>query len=325
MTPGLVSTIIPVYNRPVQLAEAVVSVLEQDYRPIEVIIVDDGSTDGATLQGAHELAAGHLGLVRVATQANSGPGAARERGRLMAQGEYIQYLDSDDLLLPGKFNAQVQALRSHPTSDVAYGMTRYRHADGTVAPGPWKGSGVERPSMFPSFLNERWWDTSTPLYRATICEKAGAWSNLRLEEDWEYDCRIAAQGAQLVWCNQYVCEVRDHAGDRLCRGTVLDVGRQQQRAVAQERIFRHAQAYGLTSASPEMQAFSRSLFLLARQCGAAGLPTESRRLFGLAREAAGGNRARRIDFRLYAVLASSFGWVTAGKISGWLDAMRRTP
>lgn len=324
MTPGLVSTIIPVYNRPEQLAEAVASVLQQDFRPIEIIVVDDGSTDGKTLQLAQDLTRANPDVVRAVTQTNGGPGAARERGRLLAQGEFIQYLDSDDLLLPGKFSTQVGALRSRPAAHVAYGMTRYRHADGTVAEGPWKGSGVERSSMFPSFLNERWWDTPNPLYRRSICEKAGAWSDLRLEEDWEYDCRIAAQGAQLAWCKQYVCEVRDHAGDRLCRGSALDADRQRQRAEAQQLIFQHAVTHGMTPADPEMQTFSRSLFLLARQCGAAGLAPESRRLLHLSQQAAGEKRAGGIDFRLYSLLAGTVGWAGAGRISAWLDGMRRT-
>jgi hypothetical protein len=321
MIPGLVSTIIPVYNRPVQLREAVESVLAQDYRPIEIIIVDDGSTDD-TFAVAQVLAAQQSGIIRVATQANSGPGLARERGRQMAQGEFIQYLDSDDILLPGKFAVQVDALTVRPKCDVAYGMTRFRHLDGTVEPGPWKWSGVARESMFPSFLIDRWWDTPNPLYRAAVCERAGSWTDLCLEEDWEYDCRIAALGTQLVWCGQYVCEVRDHLGGRLCRGSSLKVERMRQRARSHELIFGHAIRAGLEN-TPEMQHFARALFLLSRQCGAAGLSEESRRLFELARLASGGLRARGLDFRLYNIAAGWVGWNTMGRLSVWLDGLRR--
>lgn len=317
MTPGLVSTIIPVYNRSAQLREAVESVLAQDYRPIEIIIVDDGSTDD-TLAYAKKLAGQHSDLIRVATQANAGPGMARERGRQMAQGEFIQYLDSDDILLPGKFTAQVQALGSRPDCGVAYGMTRFRHIDGNVAPGSWKGSGMARPAMFPSFLLERWWDTPNPLYRAAVCERAGSWTDLRLEEDWEYDCRIASMGTQLAWCERYVCEVRDHAGDRLCRGTAKEV----QRARSHQLIFGHAVRAGLQGTA-EMQHFARALFLLSRQCGAAGLGAESHRLFDLARQASGEARGQALDFRLYKMAASILGWTTMGRLSAWLDKARR--
>lgn len=323
MTPGLVSTIIPVYNRPTQLGEAVGSVLTQDYRPIEIIIVDDGSTDGVTLQVAQKLAATHPGVVQVVTQTNAGPGAARERGRQLVKGEFIQYLDSDDVLLPGKFALQVAALQERPDCHVAYGLTQFRHVDGTIEPGPWKGSGIERSTMFPSFLNDRWWDTPNPLYRSAICKQAGPWTSLRLEEDWEYDCRIAAVGAKLVWCPQFVCQVRDHAGERLCRGTAKDQARMKTRARSHELIWGHAVKAGLALNSPEVVQFARSLFLLARQCGAAGLPLESRRLFDLARQAAGEVRARGPDFRLYAFFASILGWQLAGKTSVWLDAVRK--
>lgn len=324
MTPGLVTTIIPVFNRPAQLREAVASVLAQDYRPIELIIVDDGSTDGATQEVARVLAAANPGVVRPVVQANAGPGAAREHGRQLAQGEFIQYLDSDDLLLPGKFSAQVAALLAHPEADVAYGITYMRDASGHLIEAPHKDTGMAVATMFPKFLNSRWWDTSTPLYRVSVCAAAGPWSALKLEEDWEYDCRIASLGGKLVWCSVPVSETRDHDNDRLSRGTVLDPRRQRQRAIAHGLIFQHALAYGLTPENPEMQAFSRSLFLLARQCGAAGLPDESRRLFGLAREAAGDNRGRGRDFRLYALAASVLGWTGAGKASIWLDSIRKT-
>jgi len=316
----LVSTIIPVFNRPVQLRHAVESVLAQDYRPIEVIIVDDGSTD-ETPAVAKELAAANPEVVHVFMQGNAGPGAARERGRLEARGEFLQYLDSDDVLLPGKFAVQVGALRQRPDCHVAYGMTRFRCRDGSTPAGAWKGSGVARTTMFPSFLAERWWDTPTPLYRREICDRAGPWTSLRLEEDWEYDCRVASMGARLVWCDQYVCEVRDHAGDRLCRGG-LAPERLRQRTRSHVLILGHAQRAGIGADAPEMQRFARELFLLARQCGAAGLPDESRQLFDLARAACGEQRARGLDFTAYRTMAAVFGWRAAGKTGQWLDRVR---
>src|SRR5207244_4187795 len=107
--PDLVTTIIPVYNRPDMLREAARSVLEQTYRPIEVIIADDGSTDGDTVRVARELEATYPGVLRYYDQPNAGPGAARNLGLKHARGEFIQYLDSDDLLLPNKFARQVAA------------------------------------------------------------------------------------------------------------------------------------------------------------------------------------------------------------------------
>jgi hypothetical protein len=319
---GLVSTIIPVHDRPRLLGEAVASVVGQSYRPIEIIIVDDGSTDD-TPGVADSLSADSSGVIRVAHQLNTGPGLAREAGRRLAKGEFIQYLDSDDVLLPGKFALQVAGLRDNPQCGVAYGYTRYRHADGRVEARPWKGSGTRVDTMFPSFLLSRWWDTPTPLYRSSVCEAAGPWSDLRLEEDWEYDCRVAALGVQLHFCEAYVSEVRDHGQGRLCYGEALDPLRLSQRARAHELILEHATRAGIGPAEPEMQHFARELFLLARQCGAAGLAGESRDLFHLARVASGEGRASGLDFRFYQFAAGVLGWPLVGRIACATDRLRK--
>ena len=104
----LVSTVIPAYNRPIMLREAVASVLAQTYRSIEIIIVDDGSSDD-TPQVAEHLAKTHRDTVVFIRKSNSGPGPTREAGRQIARGELIQNLDSDDLLRPRKFEIQGQA------------------------------------------------------------------------------------------------------------------------------------------------------------------------------------------------------------------------
>src|SRR5262249_52356400 len=108
--PGLVSTIIPVLNRPVLVVDAVASVVAHTYRPIEVIGGDDGSTD-ETPRVLDGLAARHPAEVRVLHQPRIGVGAAREAGRRQAAGEFIQYLDSDDVLDARKFELQVAGLR----------------------------------------------------------------------------------------------------------------------------------------------------------------------------------------------------------------------
>lgn len=321
MVTGLVSTIIPVHDRADLLKEAVASVLAQTYRPIEIIIVDDGSTDGTP--GVVDALAAVSDVIRVVHQRNTGPGPAREAGRRLARGEFIQYLDSDDLLLPDKFNLQVAGLRAEPHCGVAYGYTRYRHADGHVEAEPWKGSGSRVATMFPSFLKSRWWDTPTPLYRANVCEAAGSWSDLRLEEDWEYDCRIAALGVHLFYCEAYVAEVRDHGQGRLCYGDALDPVRLSQRERAHRLIFEHANRAGIDPAVPEMQHFARELFLLARQCGAAGLGLESCDLFLLAKAASGADRATGLDFKVYEIAAGVLGWPLVGRIACATDRLRK--
>lgn len=313
----LVSTIIPVFNRAPMLREAVASVLAQTYRPIEVVIIDDGSTD-TTPDTIAQLAAAHR-EIRSLRIANAGPGAAREAGRGMARGEFVQYLDSDDLLYPEKFRLQVAALQANPQCGAAYGWTRLRRDDGVEVSKPWKRSGERIATMFPAMLASRWWDTPTPLYRASLLHEAGAWSTLRIEEDWEYDARIAFLGVRLQYVPAWVCEVRRHGSHSA--SLMTDAAVFHERAAAHMKILDHARRHGIGPDAPEMQFFARELFLLARQCGAAGLSDDSRTLFDAAREASG-YRGSGLDFRLYAMTSALFGWTRAGKLAAIIDRVR---
>jgi glycosyltransferase involved in cell wall biosynthesis len=310
MQRGLVTTIIPVFNRAAMLREAVRSVLAQTYRPIEILIVDDGSTDD-TGAAADALAAAHP-EIRVIHQENRGVGLAREAGRLAARGEFIQHLDSDDVLLPRKFELQVAGLNAHPECGISYGWTR---SDGAVS----KRTGERIETLFPAMLQSRWWDTPAPLYRASLVAAAGPWLALRMEEDWEYDARIAALGVRLHYVDDWVCELGSHGEPRLSRrGHLPEILRD--RAAAHARILDHARRAGIRNDAPEMRHFARELFLLARQCGAAGLPAESRMLFERAREA---SLEHSLQLRLYRAAAALLGWSNAGRLACFSDRLRR--
>lgn len=317
MEPGLVSILIPVFNRATMLREAVSSALAQTYRPIEIIVADDASTDH-TPRAAEELAAAHGEIRVVLLTANRGAGAAREAARLIARGEFIQHLDSDDLLLPRKLEVQVAALRARPECGAAYGWTLLRRRDGTAEERPWKRSGERIDAMFPAMLQSRWWDTPAPLYRASVIEAAGPWTDLRIEEDWEYDARIAALGVRLAYCEEWVCEVRrhdDHLAGKMNAATLRN------RAAAHTLIYAHARRAGIGPEAPETRHFARELFLLARQCGAVALAGESRALFELSREASGED-GDRLQFRLYRAAAGLVGWTRLGKLSRMADRLR---
>ncbi len=316
----LVSAIIPVFNRPDLLIEAVNSVLAQTHRPVEIIIIDDGSTD-RTPQVAKSLAAQHPEEIIYRRQANQGPGAARELGRQTAKGEFIQYLDSDDLLSPDKFETQVEGLRSNPECAVSYGMTRYYRIGESPQDIAHKRTGERIDKMFPAFLQSRWWSTSTPLFTRSICDRAGAWLDLSNEEDWEYDCRVASFGVRLHYCPQFVSDTRDHDSHRVCQDVTNSSEVLKDRAYAHELIYQHAIRTGIKEDTPEMRHFARELFFLSRQCGSAGLSNEAKKLFSLARDASGakGNKA---EFIIYKHLATLLGWSRMGAVSEKLDLLR---
>ncbi len=111
----LVSIIIPVYNGERYLGAAIESVLAQDYRPIEVIVVDDGSTDGSD-------AVAKQFPVHYFRHAHSGPGATRNLGIARALGELLAFLDADDLWTPNKLATQTAALAAQPELDAVLGQ-----------------------------------------------------------------------------------------------------------------------------------------------------------------------------------------------------------
>ena len=125
------SLIIPVYNVKEYLESCVQSVLEQEERDLEILLVDDGSTDGVCPALCDRLAAEHADLIRAVHQPNGGLGDARNTGIRMAQGEYLAFLDSDDTLQPGFFGAMRRVLGEFNCDIVDFGM-RSVSPDGTV-------------------------------------------------------------------------------------------------------------------------------------------------------------------------------------------------
>ncbi|MEI6331191.1 MAG: glycosyltransferase family A protein [Pseudanabaena sp. ELA645] len=108
----LVSVIIPVYNREKFLAEAIDSVLAQTYRPIEIIVIDDGSTDKSG-----EIARSYA-ETKYIYQDNQGVSVARNIGVDAAQGEFLAFLDSDDMWLPNKLETQINYMLKHPEVNI---------------------------------------------------------------------------------------------------------------------------------------------------------------------------------------------------------------
>lgn len=273
---GLVSTIIPVYNRPLLVRDAIDSVLAQNYRPIEIIVVDDGSTDG-TADSVLALARIYP-EIRLLRQSNTGPGGARQKGVESAIGEFIQFLDSDDLLRPTKFANQVEKLRSRPDCGACYGKTIRYELGGPKNDSPVKWTGRTFDSMFPSFLADRWWDTSTPLYRSGPIRENGPWLGLRQEEDWEFDCRLASKGMALAMVESIVSETRVLPTGRLSIDGSTDAALLRDRCIARGEILQHAIHADVAHDDPYMRQFLNGSFLLARQAALAGLNVESAKL-----------------------------------------------
>ena len=133
-----VSVIIPLYNKGPWLRRAVVSVLQQSFTNFEVIVVDDGSTD----QGTLELAGYDDQRLRTVTQANLGPGAARNRGIAEARGELLAFLDADDEWLPNYLRDSVHLLDEVGDDVAAISSGYFEYPSGISRERMWKARGL---------------------------------------------------------------------------------------------------------------------------------------------------------------------------------------
>jgi hypothetical protein len=221
--PPLVSVIMPVHNRAAWVARAVTSALEQTYSPLEVIVVDDGSTDGTR----REL--DRFGdRLTVVSQPQAGAYAARNGGLRAARGEFIAFLDSDDRWLPHRLARQLPLM---DRSEVAlvFGDAVHVHAAPaapTPGPGPRTGRtcfGVTRPHRGRVAAALAWGNfipTSTVLVRRRALDEAGAFSLERpLSVDYLTWFRIATRH-ELDFVVEPVAEYTVHEG-----GISYDLGR----------------------------------------------------------------------------------------------------
>jgi len=129
-----VSVILPFLNASAFMAEAIDSVEAQSFPDWELILVDDGSTDGSDEIAAARASSPH-GRIRVLPPDDSrrGAAAARNRGIAESSGDFVAFLDADDLFAPDKLEHEVAALDADPAADWVYGATRWFHADGSRA------------------------------------------------------------------------------------------------------------------------------------------------------------------------------------------------
>lgn len=320
---GVVSIIIPVFNRPHQIKDAVMSALLQSYSNIEIIIVNDGSTD-KTSSVIEELALIWPDSVKVYNQENAGPGKARQKGTENSTGEFIQFLDSDDIIFSRKIERQVDALNNWPGSDICYGISLQQDYsyDPPLLIGVMRETGKEMPRLFPRLLNERWWTTSCPLYRKTLIDRIGPWKKYLNEEDWEFDARAGREGINLVWISDIVSIRRiNQNNDHLSRGGYTDPRKVRDRIHAKYDIYECALVANVSHQSREMYQFSRECFLLARQSAEIGLYKEAESIFKLTYRCSVAQGNYRLDVLVYALMGHLLGWARIGAMTKRIKTM----
>lgn len=195
-----VSILIPAFNAENWIADTLRSAVAQTYQRKEIIVVDDGSTDG-TRSTASQFESAN---VRVVSQQNQGAAAARNTAFSLSQGDFIQWLDADDLLAPEKIALQVEASRRcerRALLSSAWGRFMYRHDQAKFVPTAlWRDlSSVEW--LLRKLGQNCYMQTATWLVRRELAETAGPWNQTLLgDDDGEYFCRVllASEGVRFV-------------------------------------------------------------------------------------------------------------------------------
>ena len=245
-TQPLVSAIIPTYNRAHIICEAVDSVLAQTYSNIEVIVVDDGSKDDTL-----DKLKAYGDRIRVVSQKNAGPAAARNRGIAEARGELIAFLDSDDIWLPSNIERQVCLLQragSAAPCCMSNILMKWNSGDRTsfdiamlkptVEEGLWLNPDEILATRFVLF-------TQASVIRRKVLEKIGSFDlSIRFLEDFEFPLRLSLEGPWafvetplVIWRESATNSVSKNAArEEICTGECLVTILQQQMDRASERI-----------------------------------------------------------------------------------------
>lgn len=305
--PRLASVIVPTYNRAALLPEALDSVLEQTYRPIELIVADDGSTDETAdvLARWEEKCAEKSEIsFRLLRQPNRGAAAARNLGLIHSHGEYIQFLDSDDLFLPGKIQAQVEGLESNDGYDFVWSQTSKFSGSPHVAV-PFCGGDTDAPlEGFVRFSS--WpWHVWGGLFRREAARRLGPWDErMRCWDDWEYMVRFLCNDPHVRHVPGTYSLARVHE-----KGRLFDLGKTQQGVRSRLQEVELVQEM-LEKAGQLRPAFRRELskyfYWVGRSAMRADLAEVAREAFGRARQAPPGG-LWSIRLALAAALVSILG------------------
>jgi glycosyltransferase involved in cell wall biosynthesis len=184
--PPLVSVVIPTHNYARFIPEAIESALAQDYAPLEIIVVDNGSTDEtrAAIEPFRERGISYV------YQEDAGPSGGRNTGIELARGELVAFLDADDAWLPGKTSAQVAHLIAHPELGLV-GSGAFE-CDATNQPtGIRKAPPIEAEMAFEQLLVRNFLVTTGVIVRKRCHEVVGGFKDMSFGEDWDLWLRIA--------------------------------------------------------------------------------------------------------------------------------------
>ena len=193
----LVSIVIPTYNRAHLVGDAIRSALGQTYTPCEVIVADDGSTDGTS-----DVVSAFGDAVRYDWQPNAGVESARNRGASLARGDYLYFLDSDDTIRPHAVEHLVALLDAHPEAGMVYGQAEEHDPAGNVTrlfqppyarpAGVWSGADELSHLLLGNYM-----PTGSLVLRRDTYDRVGGFRSgfHGMAEDWDVWVRVSGRSA----------------------------------------------------------------------------------------------------------------------------------
>jgi glycosyltransferase involved in cell wall biosynthesis len=269
----------PCYNASATLAETIASVVGQTYPHLEHIVVDDGSTDATwEVVEQHRERVNGLRLTE-----NRGAAFARNRGVELARGEYLVFLDADDLMGAEAVAALVAAVRDRPRSVGYCGWRRWREVRGQ-----WQASPAEIPPLQPDqdplrgWLQNVWVPPCAILWRRDSYEITGGWDErLSLNDDGDLMMRALAKGVRLVRAEGGESYYREHHGSRLTvsndvtsepkfQSRVRSYRNLMDELIRQDRLTEYAEPLGVLFHQLAEFAFREGYPASARECTTLG-------------------------------------------------------
>lgn len=203
-TQPLVSIAIPCYNAGKWVAEAIQSCLNQTYAPLEIIVVDDGSTDNS-LEVLREFQARYPERIQVLTQPQSGAPVARNYGFKISRGSYLQFLDADDVLLPRKIESQMQRVEvevqnTQTPPDLVVGNYKMVHRNGDE-----NEIRAQTDNCWAALLSLQLGYTSANLWRREMLLQVNGWDeSLKNGQDYDLLFRVLQAGAHVVFAPEFL-------------------------------------------------------------------------------------------------------------------------
>lgn len=252
----LVSVIIPCYNAEKWVAEAIQSALDQAWPNSEVIVIDDGSTDGslAVIKSFGDRIIWQTGT-------NRGGNAARNSGLEMCHGEWLQYLDADDYLLPEKISKQVEFIMANPKADIVYSPVILEHWSES---NPWQELLPIPELQDPWELLARWYlpQTGAPLWRKQAIVDVGAWKQGQsCCQEHELYLRLLMADKAFAYCASNGAVYRQWSEHTVCKRDKPELHRR--RLEIEQRMEEFLRERGkLTSA--RLRAINQARFEIAR-------------------------------------------------------------